>query len=924
MTAGNISTFGDLLRRYRLAAGLSQEALAERAGLGVSTIAALERGRRNAPRADTLALLADALGLTAHERSTLVTVARDSDADEAPDSGKTTGESSVDSGQERQRVWTLPVPPTALVGREREETAVGRLLQPDGGARLVTLTGPGGVGKTRLALAVALSLRDAYPDGVVFVDLSALNDAALVAPAVARALGLREEGALGVHELLVAHLRNKRLLLALDNVEQIIEAASSIADLVAACPLLAVLVTSRTALRVRAEQQFRVLPLDTPAGPSPTAAEVASYPAVQLFVARARAVAPEFRLDADNAAAVAEVCRRLDGLPLAIELAAARVTLLPPAALLGRLERRLGLLKGGPRDSPLRQQTLRATIDWSYTLLSEWEQALVRRLSVFSGGCTLEAAEAVAPAAGTADGDVWSGVELLVDHSLLQAVEQPDGEPRFRMLETIREYGLEQLAASEEEEATRRAHAAYYLELAEAAKPQLFGPEQVRWLESLERDHDNLRAALVGARERALMQDQERSLDVAPPGTAGILPANACRQDAGGPRGDGPLQSNPSGITLGVRLAGALWRFWYIRCHLAEGRGWLQEFTTLPARSGTAPPERADALVGLAVIAYAQTDYDQAAAAAEESVALTRALDDRPNLALSLNILGGVARYRSDFARAATLGEECVALTRSIGDRWFLALSLSNLADVARFQGAYVRATALCEESLVLARALGDQWGIAQALLTLGRIARDCGESEGATALLHESLAIVRALGHTRDIALALAGLGDVARAQGDVDRAVSLCEESLALLRPLGDKIRIADVLTALGHARHAQGDDACAALSHGEGLVMFHAIGDRLGVAESLEGLAAVAGRMGAARREQGLAERAVRLLAAAALREAVGSPLTPVERDAHEREVAGLRAALGDARFDEAWTSGQTLSLQQAVDNAAEITS
>jgi len=924
MTAGNISTFGDLLRRYRLAAGLSQEALAERAGLGVSTIAALERGRRNAPRADTLALLADALGLTAHERSTLVTVARDSDADEAPDSGKTTGESSVDSGQERQRVWTLPVPPTALVGREREETAVGRLLQPDGGARLVTLTGPGGVGKTRLALAVALSLRDAYPDGVVFADLSALNDAALVAPAVARALGLREEGALGVHELLVAHLRNKRLLLALDNVEQIIEAASSIADLVAACPLLAVLVTSRTALRVRAEQQFRVLPLDTPAGPSPTAAEVASYPAVQLFVARARAVAPEFRLDADNAAAVAEVCRRLDGLPLAIELAAARVTLLPPAALLGRLERRLGLLKGGPRDSPLRQQTLRATIDWSYTLLSEWEQALVRRLSVFSGGCTLEAAEAVAPAAGTADGDVWSGVELLVDHSLLQAVEQPDGEPRFRMLETIREYGLEQLAASEEEEATRRAHAAYYLELAEAAKPQLFGPEQVRWLESLERDHDNLRAALVGARERALMQDQERSLDVAPPGTAGILPASACRQDAGGPRGDGPLQSNPSGITLGVRLAGALWRFWYIRCHLAEGRGWLQEFTTLPARSGTAPPERADALVGLAVIAYAQTDYDQAAAAAEESVALTRALDDRPNLALSLNILGGVARYRSDFARAATLGEECVALTRSIGDRWFLALSLSNLADVARFQGAYVRATALCEESLVLARALGDQWGIAQALLTLGRIARDCGESEGATALLHESLAIVRALGHTRDIALALAGLGDVARAQGDVDRAVSLCEESLALLRPLGDKIRIADVLTALGHARHAQGDDACAALSHGEGLVMFHAIGDRLGVAESLEGLAAVAGRMGAARREQGLAERAVRLLAAAALREAVGSPLTPVERDAHEREVAGLRAALGDARFDEAWTSGQTLSLQQAVDNAAEITS
>ncbi|MCA1600039.1 MAG: AAA family ATPase, partial [Chloroflexi bacterium] len=264
----------------------------------------------------------------------------------------------------------LPTPPTALVGRERVEAAVVHLLRQDG-TRLVTLTGPGGVGKTRLSLAVARSISDDYPDGVVFVDLSSLNDAAFVAPTVAQALNVREEGALDIHATLSAHLRDKRLLLVLDNVEQVIEAALPIADLVAACPLLAVLVTSRTALRVRAEQQFRVPPLDTPADPSATAAEVGGYAAVQLFVMRAQAGTPGFRLDVGNAAAVAEVCRRLDGLPLAIELAAARVALLPPTALLGRLERRLALLKGGPRDSPPRQQTLRATIDWSYTLLLE-------------------------------------------------------------------------------------------------------------------------------------------------------------------------------------------------------------------------------------------------------------------------------------------------------------------------------------------------------------------------------------------------------------------------------------------------------------------------------------------------------------------------------------------------------------------------
>ncbi len=878
MTTQTTAAFGELLRRYRLTASLSQEALAERAGLSAAAVAALERGRRAAPRPGTVALLAQALDLDAAARAALIASTRAGTFDQAAAPSPSPPPLVPSSPVTSSARMALPMSPTALIGREHAEAAVARLLRQDGTC-LVTLTGPGGVGKTRLAMAVAMSLRDAYPDGVVFVDLSALNDAALVEPTVAQALDVREEGALGIHETLSAHLRDKRLLLVLDNVEQVIEAAMPIAELVAACPLLSALVTSRTALRVRAEQQFRVPTLDAPATPPATVVEAADYPAVQLFVARAQAVAPEFRLDAENAATVAEVCRRLDGLPLAIELAAARVALLPPAALLGRLERRLGLLKGGPRDAPRRQQTLRATIDWSYTLLPEWEQALVRRLSVFGGGCTLEAAETVALAAGTEDGDVWSGVESLVDHSLLQTVGRSDGEPRFRLLETIREYGLERLAASGEEEATRRAHAAHYLTLAHAAKPRLFGPEQVRWLEALEREHDNLRVALAGARER--------------------------------------------GDTIqGARLAGALWRFWYIRCHLAEGRGWLQEVVALSARAGTAQADRVDALVGLAIIAYVQTDYDCAAAAAEESVFLTRALDDRPNLALSLNILAGVARYRSLFARAAALGEECVALTRSLEDHWFLALSLSNLADVARFQGAYERAAALCDESLTLARGLGDRWGVAQALLGLGRIARDRGEADRATALLEEGLATVRALGHTRDIALALAGLGDVARSRGDIDRAMALCEESLTLLRPLGDQIRVAEALTALGRARHIQGDDARAALLHGEGLALFRAVGNTLGVAESVEGLAVAAGEAESTPR-RARAERAARLLAAAAtLREAVGSPLAPAERAARARDVADLRAALGDARFGEAWAAGQALSREQAIGEATGI--
>lgn len=890
MTAQASHAFGSLLRRYRLMANLSQQALAEGAGLSPNTIAALERGRRATPRPDTVALLADALQLGLEDRTTLITAA--TATGHLDDSTRPARPANLPDTSAAVRL--LPTPPTPFIGREREVAAVVRLLRAEVvgvvGGRLVTLTGPGGVGKTRLALAVAESVRDDYADGAAFVDLSSLVDPALVAATIAKTLGLRESGSQDARTLVLAHLRDRELLLVLDNLEQIVEAAPLVGELVAACPRLAVVTTSRVALRLRAEQRFDVLPLDVPDRLRPCEDAVEDSPAVRLFVARAQAVLPGFALDAQNVEAVVEICRRLDGVPLAIELAAARIRLLAPRQMLRRLERRLPLLQGGPRDVPARQQTLRATLKWSYALLSEWESALFRRLSVFAGGCTLQAVEAVVTLGEMEDGaggDVLAGMATLVDHSLLRRIpgdssslggqngraDQALIEPRLRMLETVREFGLEQLALSGEEDEVRSAHGAYFLALLENAKPHLFGPEQVRWLDLLEREGDNLRATLTDARERG---DAEQ----------------------------------------GVRLVGALWRFWYIRCHLGEGCGWLREFVSLSAYAGLAEAKRVDALVGLAVMAYARTEYDEASIAAEEAAAATRAEGDLSNLAVSLNILGGVARYRSAFARAEALGEECVAVARSMSDRWTLALSLHNLADVVRLRGGYEQARSLAGESLALSRAIEDRWGIAQALLTMGRIASDLGEADEASALFEESLAIVRELGHTRDVALALAGLGSLAHYQGDYERAVTLMEESLTLLRPLGDMIRVAEVSIALGRTRDARGEGAQAAEAYTEGLSINRALGNRLGVAEALEGVAALGGEWEVAAH----AERSARLLGAAeALRGAIGAPLAPADRSFRERVITAVHIALGDEAFKEAWAAGWRLSLDGAIAEA-----
>lgn len=741
MSGRDPSLFGDLLRRYRVSRGLTQEGLAHAARLSTRGISDLERGARRAPRRDTVLLLAEALELSGEERAAFEGAARRPAvlSDPVP---ATAGTRSGATG-------TLPIPPTPLIGREREVRRVFALLRrPD--VRLVTLAGPGGVGKSRLGLRVGADLASDFRDGACYVDLSTIGDPGFVAAGIARGLGVAEIGGRSSVEGLAQHLRGKQLLLVLDNFEHLLEAAALVAQLLSAAPGLKVLVTSRVVLRLSAEHEYVVPPLalPDPRHPLESLETLKGYGAVALFVERAKGGRPDFELTSENGQAMVEVCHWLEGLPLAIELAAARVKLLSPQAMVQRLGSRLGLLTSGARDLPLRQRTMRDTIRWSYDLLEPAERMLLARISVFSGGRTLEAVREVCAAEGAAE-DTLELLGTLVDNSLLQQREGAEGEPRFWMLETIREYAAERLRESGEAEELHRRHAEYYLALAEEAERGLVGRDELAWLRRLEAEHDNLRAALGWSLRR-------------------------------GESGSGEA------LELGLRLAGSLWLFWYTRGHLGEGREWLGRGL---AASGTAMPGvRAKALDGAGWIAMFQGEYAAARALLERALSLYRGLGDADGIVTCIANLGmaAVLGQRDDIP-ASDLLEEAAALRPRLANPRTTANLLISSGLVAFSQGDIGRARELHEESLAISRAIGNTRSTTVCLVNLGLMAVGQADYGRAAALLREGLPLACGSDDKLSIQYALFGLAGIAAAKGQPTRAARLWGASEAVREATG-----------------------------------------------------------------------------------------------------------------------------------------
>jgi predicted ATPase/DNA-binding CsgD family transcriptional regulator len=865
----------------------------------------------------------------------------------------------------------LPVQLTPFIGREREVHAACELLRRDE-VRLLTLTGAPGIGKTRLAIEVATSLLHHFADGIYFVNLAPITDSDAVVQTIATALGIRQIGDQPLEEVLSRFLYGKQILLLLDNFEQLLGPRSlnspkaknptlrkaqapathernewaqaqklpnslavgpEVAQLLKVAPGLKVLVTSRELLRLSGEHDFPVPPLSLP--PVLTAQgnsgrytplpleRLGDYESVQLFVQRAAAYKPDFVLGEENAYTIAAICRKLDGLPLSIELAAARIRHLSPQAIFDRLQDRLALLTGGARDLPLRQRTLRATIEWSYSLLSEEEERLFRRLAVFRGGRTLEAVEAVCNANHDLSIDPLNGIASLVDKSLLQqATGMSIGSaemvgPRYFMLETLQEYAKEKLEESGEAEALYTAHALYFTELAELAEPELHGPQQVEWLGRLESERDNFHVALGWA--------YRNSLD------------------------------------LGLRLVAALNIYWNRRGYLIEGREWASDMIsrareTLP---NAHQASMARALYTLGFIAFRQGNLMSTRDLLGESVQIHKELQareegDTRGLVESLNILGIVASRLENMQARRRLHEKALELARQVGDKWGIARSLYQLGHVARLTGDYALGRSLFEESLALFQESGDKFNIGLALVGLGQMAERQADYQQARRLFEQSLSVFKELGDKWGIAGALYCLACSYLGLKDYERARTALEENVALTEELGTRGDMAEALEKLGRVAYFQGDYAGAHLLYKRSLSLLHGLGEKMGIARCLMNMAGVvavaapvterhakgkarvpglntgsplgrASELATPKNRQGaeIVESAARLLGTAqTLLETIGFQLDPEDRELSDRYIATARTQLGEQTFATAWAEGRAMTIDEAIACAQAI--
>ncbi len=769
----------------------------------------------------------------------------------------------------------LPIQPTSLIGRQREIANICQLLRRQD-VRLVTLTGPGGTGKTRLALQVAAELSEFFTDGVFFVDLAPLSNPDLVVPTIAQTLGIREVGGVAYLQRLKEELRQKQMLLLLDNFEQLLDAALDVVELCSTCPRLKILVTSRQALHVRVEQECIVLPLNLPDPKNlPTPVALAQYESVALFIDRAQAVKHDFQLTAANALAIAEVCNRLDGLPLAIELAAARSKVFSPQVLLARLHQRLEVLTQGPRDVHERQRTLRNTLTWSYQLLDADEQKLFRRLSVFAGGFTYSAAEALCAALGVQDGQegVVEGLTSLIEKSLLQGPVQDDEDSRLGMLETIREYACECLEKSGELQQARRAHAELYLGLAEEADPQYGGVPQPRESERLDREYDNLRAVMGWS----LQQD-----------------------------------GNVHALELALRLGCALSWFWQAKGYLSEE--WKFMELALTRSEGVATELQAKAFGTAASLIGRLGDLDRAEMCLEKSLSLLRELGDTDSIAERLRVLGYVAQQKGDFERTHALYDESLALFRTTNNQEGIYKLLHNMAFLAQCEGDYEKASGLFREKLARARARGDLWDICDTIynvaqvLFVGQFNPPFGEIH---SLLNEGISLATGLGYTLRGVDIKALLGWVSLLEGDMVTARLLLDECLLFYRKSGRRPFVGLYLPVVARIQMLQGDYVTAYSLFEEALVIGREVGDIEIISPCLLGMAELA-------IVQKHYAQAVRILGANEKQRetAARRSMPPIDRVSYEHSLTAVHAVFEEETFVSLWVEGRAMSLDDVL--------